>query len=353
MEVFQTQERIDIEKLNRSQLSELLTATGELQQQLFQQARLVRQEQGVNEVTIRGVIEISNFCQKNCDYCAMRASNKELARYRLSAEEILSIADEIKKANASTVFFQAGQDPYTDAMLEEVIPEIKKKLNLSVLLCLGERSRDVYFKFAELGADSYILKFETSNPQLYKEIAYTPLEKRLQCLQWLKEAGFKVGTGNIVGLPKQTLDMLVDDIFLAIKLQTDFVSSSPFIPNQDTPLEYLPYGNLNLTLNTMAIYRLALKKALIPSVSALEKIQTDGQLMGLNAGANILTINFTPSQNREQYAIYSKKRFIVSLEHALKTVERAGLQIRQSPQVTLNGNGRNDRNGSVHLNGKH
>ncbi|NJO94152.1 MAG: [FeFe] hydrogenase H-cluster radical SAM maturase HydE, partial [Hydrococcus sp. RM1_1_31] len=275
------------------------------------------------------LLKFSNYCQKNCDYCAMRAINQKLERYRMSSDEIFAIASEIAKTKLiSTIFLQSGQDPHCDPILAEVIPEIKKQLNLNILLCLGERPRETYVKFAELGADSYILKFETSAPNLYQEIAHTPLSRRLQCLRWLQETGFKVGTGNIVGLPKQTLDTLVDDILLTLEIQPDFASSSPFIPNQETPLEDLSYGNLNLTLNTMAIYRLAIPTALIPSVSALEKTYKGGQLMGLNAGANVLTINFTPKQRREKYVIYSQKRFVVSLEHSLKIIEQANLQVR-------------------------
>ena len=331
---YSKQQSIDVKQLTRPELAKLLTAQGELQQQLFQQARAVRQEHGVDKITVRGVIEISNYCQKNCDYCGMRASNKDLERYRLSVDEILEIAAGIHDTGIiSTIFFQGGQDPVYDRMLEEVIPEIKRRYNLSILLNLGERPREVYNKFAELGADSYILKFETSDPNLYKQIAYTSLERRLQCLQWLREAGFKIGTGNIIGLPNQTLDTLLEDLLLVFQLQPDFASSSPFIPNQDTPLDSLPFGNLDLTLNTMAIYRLALPTALIPSVSALEKIQKGGQVMGLNAGANILTINFTPEVYKQKFVIYSKQRFVVSLEHAVRTIEQAGLQVRQPAQV--------------------
>lgn len=336
MRVFEREELIDIGQLTKSDLIELLQAEGDLQQQLFRQARDVRRNYGADQVLLRGVIELSNYCQKNCDYCAMRATNKQLERYRLLPEEILSIAAEIKETNIiSTIFFQGGQDIQCDPTLEEVIPEIKKRFNLNVLLCLGERPKEVYCKFAELGADSYILKFETSDPDLYQEIAYTPLARRLQCITWLQEAGFKVGTGNIVGLPKQTLDTIAEDILLAIKIQPDFVSSSPFIPNQNTPLEYLSYGNLNLTLNSMAIYRIALPSSLIPTVSALEKIQKDGQLMGLNAGANVFTINFTPETYRGKYVIYSKQRFVVSLEHAQRAIAQAGLRIRMPSQSTF------------------
>lgn len=316
----------------KAALITLLQAKGELQEALFAKARQVRREQGADAVTMRGVIEISNACQKNCEYCAMRASNQDLPRTRLSAEQILAIADKIHQTGIPILFLQAAQDPICDRILEEVIPEVKKRYDMSILLCLGEKKRKVYEKFAELGADSYILKFEASDPQMYRHIAYTPLEKRIQCIRWLQELGYKVGTGNIVGLPEQTLDHLAGDILKVLELGTDFASSSPFIANPGTPLSHLGYGDLNITLNTMAIYRILLKDALIPTVSALEKIQPGGQLMGLNAGANVITVNFTPKYQQENYAIYSDQRFVVSLEHAQKIIAQAGLTLK-SPRI--------------------
>lgn len=157
-------------------------------------------------------------------------------------------------------------------------------------------------------------------------MAHSPLAKRLECIGWLQELGFRVGTGNIIGLPGQTLDTLAGDIQLAARIKPDFVSSSPFIPNQNTPYEQVPNGSLPITLNSIAICRILFPNALIPSVSALEKIEAGGQARGLDAGANVLTINFTPPESREKFAIYSQQRFVVSLEHALKTVDQAGLQ---------------------------
>jgi biotin synthase len=320
---------------DKSHLIKLLTANDELQLQLFKQARVVRREEGLDDVLLRGVIEISNYCQKNCEYCAMRCANKVgLQRYRLSPETILTIAGEIKRANISTVFLQAGQDPHCDPILYEVIPEIKHKLNLNVLLCVGQKKPEVYQRYAELGADSYILKFETSDPKLYQDVTCSPFVQRSQCLQWIKRSGLRLGTGNIVGLPNQSLESLANDILLARSIQPDFVSSSPFIPNQGTPLEHLPYGNLRMTLNMMALYRIVLRKALIPTVSAMEKIQKNGQLMGLNAGANVMTINFTPKTSRDKYAIYAKDRFVVSIEHAHRAIAQAGLHVQAPLPLT-------------------
>ncbi len=314
--------------LGRAGLRRLLLAEAADQQLLFERARQARAAAGVAAVTLRGVIEISNHCQKSCDYCAMRGPNGELERYRMDAEAILAIVGSIHAHGVPIAFLQAGQDPRSDAVVEQVIPAIKARFGLQVLLCLGERPRAAYERFATLGADSYILKFETSDPALYEAIARTPLARRLDCIRSLQGLGFAVGTGNIVGLPGQSLETLVDDIQLALALQPDFVSASPFIPNPSTPFEGDPCGSLALTLNTLAIYRIALKTPLIPNVSALEKLQPGGQLLGLQAGANVMTVNFTPRTFQEKFNIYSNERFVVSLQHALDTIEAAGLQRR-------------------------
>jgi biotin synthase len=319
---------IDTTKLSPAELIELLQARGSDQEWLWAQARAARGSAGADSVVLRGVIEISSHCQKNCNYCAMRATNQALDRYRMQMDEIWQIAKEIDRGGVPILFLQGGQDPQMDAALLELLPRVKRELGLQILLCLGERPKETYAKFAAAGADSYILKFEAGTPEMYKHIAHTPLERRLQCIKDLQSLGYRVGTGNIVGLPEQTLSHLAADIRLAFDLGTDFISSSPFIPNQNTPLEHVPYGDLDLTWNTMAIYRLGRPSALIPTVSALEKIQPDGQLKGLNAGANVLTINFTPSRQRDRYAIYSEQRFIVSRDHALRTIDRAGLLLR-------------------------
>lgn len=319
---------IDVSRATDKELIHLLGARGEPQQELFQRARAVRNTHYGREVTLRGVIEVSSFCQKRCRYCAMRACNTEAERFRMSADEIFAIAEKIKECGIGTAFLQSGQDPRSDETLESVIPRIRQELDLDVLLCLGERPLLVYKRFFELGAGAYILKFETSNPVYYDQLVGSPLEHRLQCTAWIREAGMKLGTGNIVGLPQQSLADLVDDFRLALKIQPDFVSCAPFIPNQGTPLEHLPDGDFNTTLNMMALWRIALGNVLIPSVSALEKLAPGGQTAGLQAGANVITINFTPEEARQKYAIYSKQRFIVNMEHAFNTIQAAGLSVR-------------------------
>jgi len=316
--------------INREQIKQLLTSSGELQQELFLQAREARGRHFGDEVKLRGVIEISNFCQKGCDYCAMRSKNRALSRFRLDAKTIVAVAESIAGSGISTIFLQSGQDPRCDQLLDEVIPAISD-LGVEVLLNVGEKSLETYERFARLGARSFILKFETSDEEEYERIAHGPLQERLQCMRWIRAAGMKIGTGNIIGLPNQSIDSLVSDICLSLDFRPDFVSSAPFIPNQGTPLQDLPCGDLMLTLNTMAILRLGLPEALIPAVSALEYIHATGQLMGLMAGANVMTINFTPKYYRKHYNIYANDRFIVTFNHAMSTVRSAGLRI--NPKV--------------------
>lgn len=314
--------------LSESEVQTLLTAEGDLQQELFQLARDIRHECVGNSVMLRGVIEISNICAKTCDYCAMRSANNELNRYALSVDEIIRLAQVVKDSGIKTVFLQGGQFPINDTLLKQIIPVIKHDIGLQVLLCLGERPLAVFTEFFQLGAESYILKFETSSPKLYHELTRSDLDNRIQNIRWAREAGLKVGTGNIVGLPDQTLDTLIHDIRLGISINPDFISSSPFIPSAHTPLKQQPSGNFNITLNTIAIWRAALRTPAIPAVSALEILHSGGQKMGLDAGANVMTINFTPKETQSLYKIYSEKRFVVSLDHAMATIKTAGLSLQ-------------------------
>jgi len=314
--------------LDRPTVLQWLQARGPKQQELFRQARHVRHVHGGDDVLLRGVIEMSSHCSKLCKYCAMRSPNTGLQRYRMTAEEILEVAGEIKSRGISTAFLQAGQDLACDPILEEVIPEIRHGMQMNVLLCVGERPPHVYRRYAELGAGAYILKFETADPGFYRAIAGVPPHNRLRAMEAIRAAGMKLGTGSIVGLPGQTIESIADDFLFAVAWEPDFVSAAPFIPNGSTPYEDGVEGDVDTTLNLMALWRIALPESLIPSVSALEKLRPDGQLAGLNAGANVITVNFTPGERRARYAIYSEQRFVVGLRHALETIDRAGLRAR-------------------------
>jgi oxygen-independent coproporphyrinogen-3 oxidase len=316
----------ELQNLTDEELKQLLTATGDLQQKLFTRARAVRKEYMGDNVRFRGVIEISNFCQKNCDYCAMRYGNKSLERFRLDAETILNISWDIVESGIKVVFLQAGQDPHIDSILEQVIPIITNEMGAEVLLCVGEKDKETYQQYTRMGAKSFIMKFETSDPVEHKRITHATLEQRMQHMHLIREAGMQIGTGNIIGLPGLTLDNLISDLRLIYSFKPDFASTAPFIANNATPMEGFPAGDMQIALNMIAMMRIGLKECLIPAVSALECTQSGGQLLGLNAGANVLTINFTPKSYRENYKIYSKDRFIVNLTHAQKTAVLAGMR---------------------------
>ena len=326
---------LNINDQSDQQLLSLLTSIGDEQQKLFKQARIIRHRYLGDEIKLRGVVEISNICQKNCDYCAMRRGNRDLKRFRLDVETIADAARGITEAGITTIFLQGGQDPRCDPILEEVIPVIVNDLKADIILNIGERSKEIYERLFRLGAKSFILKYETTDAALYQDIAHEPLEKRIQCMNWIRGVGMKIGTGNIIGLPHQSIGSILADIKIILKFKPDFASSAPFIPNKGTPLQDLPLGDIDLTLNTMAILRIGLKDILIPAVSALEYIRPGGQLMGLNAGANVMTVNFTPQIYRKNYNIYTKDRFIVSLNHAVDTAKMAGLKINPKIQLAV------------------
>lgn len=312
--------------MEKRQLVEKLRARGEEQEALFEIARAVREENFRNEAIVRGVIEVTDACRVNCDYCPMRRSNRN-NRYFMSSDEIVEASKPIKDAGLRVVFLQGGEVPKTTQIVGKTIPKIRNLFNedVEILLCLGDKTREEYEFLKRQGADSYILKHETSNPELHYRMRHVTLDSRLKCLQELLDLGYIVGTGTIVGLPGQTLESLADDILLPGKYGTHMTSCSPFIPAKDTPLENFSYGDIDTTLNTIALMRIINPEALIPSVSALEKLEEGGQVRGFDAGANVITINFTPERERRIYRIYGKDRYIVQREHAISTLRKAGL----------------------------
>lgn len=314
------------EEITKTQIKDLLLASGDRQRELHKMARIKRNEIQGEVLRIRGVIEVSNICLSNCNYCAMRHSNHKIERYCMEKEQIKNVAKSIKEAGIKTVFLQSGTNPKNNDMIKALLPYIAKELQCEPLLCLGAKSFEDYHEFKKLGAESYILKFETSNEQLFERICHSSLAKQLYSISNIKKAGLKLGTGSIVGLPYQTIDSIADDILLSFSLQPNFVSVSPFIPSLGTPFANHPAGDLNITLNAIAILRLLLPNAFIPAVSALEYIQELAQVAGLNAGANVLTVNFTPRIEQKKYKIYTEDRFIVDVDHVKETAEKAGLK---------------------------
>jgi biotin synthase len=314
---------------DRATISEWLQAKDESQQRLFAAARQARSTTFGDRVIVRGLMEVTNLCRVNCEFCPMRRDNtRRNTIFELSEEQILEAAARIKESGINIVFLQAGELKKTTQIVGNVLPKIRAMFGgvVEILLCLGNKSEQEYIYLRSQGATSYILKHETSDPELNKKLRHSSFADRLNCLHTLVRTGYKVGTGTIVGLPGQSIESIADDLLLARDIGAHMVSASPFIPAPDTPLAHQPRGDVNMTLNFIALARLMNPRWLIPSVSALETATNGGQTAGLAAGANVLTVNFTPVNERENYLIYGKDRYIVRNDHVNEIVSKSGLK---------------------------
>jgi biotin synthase len=317
----------------KADVIEMLRASGPAREALFAEARRLRRKHFGDNVIVRGVIEITNLCRVNCSYCLMRRENTDQNHgFIMQPDQILEAVEQIKARGIDIVFLQGGEVPQTTPLVAEVIPRIQELFDgkVEILLNLGIKGREEYALLRKGGATACILKHETSDPDLHRQLREEELEARLECLGNLLDLGYKVGTGTIVGLPGQTLESLGDDVLLARDLGVHMTSASPFVPAPSTPLAQAPAGLLNRALNTIAAMRLLNPHCLIPSVSALEKVGRGGQRMGLEAGANVLTINFTPPAENREYLIYGKNRFVVHHEHVNQILLQCGLKSAKS-----------------------
>ena len=276
---------------------------------LFKRANEVRKFFCGNDVHLRGIIEFSNHCDKRCLYCGLRCPNNELERYRMTKDEIIETARFIFSLGIKTIVLQSGEDSfYTTDDIEEIIISIKNELDVAITLSIGEREFFEYDRWKRAGADRYLLKHETANPRLYASYHQNQkLQDRLNNLEYLKSIGFQTGSGNIVGLPGQSIEDIADDILLLKEFKVDMASISPFIPSDNTPYGRKEPCDIDLLLKTMAIARLALKNSHIPSTTALSTLVRDGRERGLKAGANVIMPNFTPQPYKERYVIYENK----------------------------------------------
>ncbi len=277
-------------------------------QKLFSQANEVRERNVGGEVHLRGIIEFSNYCSRACLYCGISRHNRGLARYRMDTEEILETAEQAVSMGFRTIVLQSGEDPFfTTSIIAGLVSEIKA-MDVAVTLSVGERSREDYAAWKKAGADRYLLKFETSDPELYRRLRPgCSLVQRLECLYQLRDLDYEVGSGIMVGLPGQTLASIADDIFLMRKLGLSMAGIGPFIPHPATPLASCPAGTASLTLKVLAVTRLLLPWANLPSTTALGSIDKEGRREGLLAGANVLMLNLTPLKYRRLYEIYPAK----------------------------------------------
>jgi biotin synthase len=315
--------------IDKGDLLTMLQAQGHEREELFAKARRARATVFGDRVVVRAVCEVTNLCRVDCDFCPMRRSNTTAnSPYQLSPEELVAAARRVQALGVNVICFQGGEIPHTTKTLASAIPAILGLYSgaVEILLGLGSKPRVEYVTLRLAGATSYILKHETSDPALHAKLRHESLADRLACLGDLRELGYRIGTGTIVGLPGQTLSSLADDILLARDFGVHMCSASPFIPAPDTPLADQPPGDVELTLNVIATMRLTQPAWTIPSVSGMAKLAPDGQRRGLEAGANVLNFNATPTEHRDRYLIYGRDRRVVGYDDVQQTIAAAGLQ---------------------------
>ncbi|MDP4153691.1 MAG: [FeFe] hydrogenase H-cluster radical SAM maturase HydE [Bacillota bacterium] len=316
--------------LDREEFLNLISnITEDDKQYLFGQAMQARRRHYGNAVYLRGLIEFTNMCKRNCRYCGIRAANKNADRYRLSNDEILSCCENGYRLGFRTFVLQGGEDDYfTDDRLCGLVSEIKARYpDAAVTLSVGERPKNSYQRLFDAGADRYLLRHETASGRLYNQLhEEMSLSNRKQCLYDLKEIGYQVGAGFMVGLPGQTDEDLVEDLVFLKELSPHMVGIGPFIPQKDTPLANEKSGTAEKTVLLLAVIRLLLPNVLLPATTALGTITPKGREMGLMAGANVLMPNLSPVSVRKKYSLYDGK--ICTGEEAAECLNCISLRIK-------------------------
>jgi len=299
-------------RLSTEEYEELLTNRDEeTAAYMAAAADAVRRQYYGTKVFVRGLIEISNICKNDCLYCGIRRSNRSCERYRLSAEDILACAEEGQRLGIRTVVLQGGEDPYyTDDVMCGIVRGIKERYpDCAVTLSLGERSRESYRKLREAGADRYLLRHETADPEHYgrlhpPEMSY---DNRMRCLRDLRELGYQTGCGFMVGSPYQTMRNLAEDLTFVETFRPEMCGIGPFVPHHETPFAADQAGSVELTCFLLSVIRLIHPKVLLPATTALGTMHPQGRELGIKAGANVVMPNLSPTDVRRQYELYDNK----------------------------------------------
>ena len=278
---------------------------------LFQQSHQLAQRVYGNKIFIRGLIEISNHCKNDCLYCGIRRSRTDVHRYRLSKEDILQCCQQGYGLGFRTFVMQGGEDGwFDDDRMCDIVATIRQQFpDCAITLSLGERPRESYQRLFDAGADRYLLRHETADPMHYAKIHPSDMsyDNRMRCLHDLKEIGYQVGCGFMVGSPFQTLENLFADLQFIRSFQPEMVGIGPFIPATGTPFADRPSGTVDATLRLLAIIRLLHPRVLLPATTALGTLHPQGRELGILAGANVIMPNLSPAAQRADYSIYDNK----------------------------------------------
>ncbi len=304
--------------------------TPDLADYLYKNAREVREMHYGKDVYIRGLIEFTNYCKNDCFYCGIRKSNMDASRYRLTKEDVLICCEKGYELGFRTFVLQGGEDGYfTDDRVEEIVAAIRENHpDCAITLSLGERPFESYERFYNAGANRYLLRHETSNPDHYSQLhpAILSSEERKQCLWNLKKIGYQVGTGFMVGSPYQTAEHLAEDMIFIKELNPQMIGIGPFVPHHKTPFAKEPGGTLELTLYMLGLLRLMVPKVLLPATTALGTIDPNGRELGILAGANVVMPNLSPENVREKYLLYDNK--ICTGDEAAESLENLKVRMK-------------------------
>lgn len=296
---------------------------------LTEKARAVRERVYGREVYLRGLIEFTNYCRNNCRYCGIRSGNRNAKRYRLSEEEIVSCSDQGYELGFRTFVLQGGEDPYdTDERIVSILRTIKERHpDAAITLSIGERDKESYSKFFEAGASRYLLRHETADRSHYEKLhpANMSYEHRMQCLRDLRDIGYQVGCGMMIGSPYQTTQHLVKDLRFLQEFKPEMVGIGPFIPHRDTEYAQYPAGSTDITLRLLSVIRLLLPEVLLPATTALGTADPLGREKGLAAGANVVMPNISPVSVRDKYLLYDNK--ICTGNEAAECIRCMGLRV--------------------------
>ena len=294
---------------SQERLEYLLRASGDEEQALFAAADEVRRREVGDAIHLRGLIELSNYCAWDCHYCGLRRSNREVIRYRLSETQIEAAAEFAAANGYRTLVLQGGEDAgLSGDWIANIVRRVKRSGDFAVTLSLGLRSREDFAKWRHAGADRYLMKQEISDPAIFSTLRPgTELRERVDCLKWLKQEGWQVGSGFMVGLPGQSLATLAQDLLLLKEIGVEMAGVGPFLPHPQTPLHAAAAGDLKLSLKALALARLTLPTAHLPATSAIGTLDPRGQRLALACGANVLMPNLSPTVIRNAYQLYPGK----------------------------------------------
>jgi len=312
------------------EIAEMLSLKGREAESLYSDANTLTEELFGKSVYVRGIIEFSNICAKDCLYCGIRKGNGNVERYRMKNEEIIQTAVDAHNDGFKTIVLQSGEIGAYDDDITEIVEGIKERCSVAVTLSVGEKPKERYAEWKRAGADRYLLRIETTNRRLFETLhPDDDYDSRMKSLFYLKELGYETGTGVMIGLPGQTYSDLASDILFFRENDFDMLGVGPFIPHRDTPLGGVRPVSMEAVLNFLSAMRLATFDTNIPATTSMATLDREGREKALNAGANVIMPNYTPQKYRESYKLYDNKvctreNAEETMEFTKSTVERAG-----------------------------